>query len=85
MASRDGSPTIGKCILIVDDDDALRQSLAEQLELYEEFEIGDAPTGGDALQAVKAQRYDIVLLDVGLPDIDGSEFRWSDAASAAAH
>ncbi len=73
MASRDRSPTIGKRILIVDDDDALRQSLAEQLELHEEFEIGVAATGGDALQAVKARRYDIVLLDVGLPDIDGRE------------
>ena len=73
MASRDRSPTIGKRILIVDDDDALRQSLAEQLELHEEFEIGVAATGGDALQAVKALRYDIVLLDVGLPDIDGRE------------
>ena len=73
MASRDRSPTIGKRILIVDDDDALRQSLAEQLELHEEFEIGVAATGSDALQAVKALRYDIVLLDVGLPDIDGRE------------
>ena len=73
MASRDRSPTIGKRILIVDDDDALRQSLAEQLELHDEFEIGVAATGGDALQSVKALRYDIVLLDVGLPDIDGRE------------
>ncbi len=73
MASRDRSPTIGKRILIVDDDDALRQSLAEQLELHEEFEIGVAATGGDALQAVKALRYEIVLLYVGLPDIDGRE------------
>ena len=73
MVSRDRSPTIGKRILIVDDDDALRQSLAEQLELHEEFEIGVAATGGEALQAVKALRYDIVLLDVGLPDIDGRE------------
>ncbi len=73
MASRDRSPTIGKRILMVDDDDALRQSLAEQLELLEEFEIGVAASGGDALKAVKALRYDIVLLDVGLPDIDGRE------------
>ena len=73
MVSRDRSPTIGKRILIVDDDDALRHSLAEQLELHEEFEIGVAATGGDALQAVKSLRYDIVLLDVGLPDIDGRE------------
>ncbi len=73
MATRDRSPTIGKRILIVDDDEALRQSLAEQLELHAKFEIGEAATGGEALEAVKAQRYDIVLLDVGLPDIDGRE------------
>ena len=31
----------------------------------------DTANGGDALKRVKEQRYDLVLLDVGLPDIDG--------------
>ena len=62
-----------KRVLIVDDDSALRQSLAEQLQLHEEFDIGEARTGGEALERVKAQRYDLILLDVGLPDMDGRE------------
>ena len=65
--------TGGRRILIVDDDDALRQSLAEQLQLHDEFAIGEAATGSEALERVKGQRYDLVLLDVGLPDIDGRE------------
>ena len=65
--------TPGKRILIIDDDEALRRSLAEQLHLHEEFSISEAPTGGEGLDAVKSQRFDLVLLDVGLPDIDGRE------------
>ena len=64
---------LGKRVLIVDDDDALRQSLAEQLQLHEEFEIVEATTGSESLDRVKAQRFDLVLLDIGLPDIDGRE------------
>jgi DNA-binding response OmpR family regulator len=64
---------MGKRILIVDDDDALRQSLAEQLQLHDEFEIVQAISGGDALDRLKGQRFDVLLLDVGLPDIDGRE------------
>ncbi len=63
----------GKKILLVDDDDALRQSLSEQLRLYEEFVIGEAATGGEALEAIKQDYYDVIVLDVGLPDMDGHE------------
>ena len=73
MGRGDWPTTLGKRILIVDDDDALRQALAEQLQLHEEFVIGEAADGGTALERVKAHRYDLVLLDVGLPDIDGRE------------
>ncbi len=65
--------TLGRRILLVDDDTALRQSLAEQLQLHEEFEIGEAGSGAEALEKVKEQRYDLLLLDVGLPDFDGRE------------
>ena len=65
--------TAGKKILLVDDDEALRQSLSEQLRLHEEFSTVEADTGGGALEATKSEYFDVILLDVGLPDMDGRE------------
>ncbi len=62
-----------KRILLVDDDGVLRQSLAEQLELHEEFLITQVENGTEALERAKSEHYDLVLLDVGLPDLDGRE------------
>jgi DNA-binding response OmpR family regulator len=63
----------GRKILIVDDDDALRQSLAEQLERDGEFTVTECDTATAALDAVKGERFDAMLLDIGLPDMDGRE------------
>ena len=65
--------TPGKKILLVDDDVALRQSLAEQLHLLEEFETAEADDASTALDLVRHGVFDAVLLDVGLPDMDGRE------------
>ena len=63
----------GRRILIVDDDGALRQSLAEQLELNEEFVCIECGTAARALEMVNGDRFDTIVLDVGLPDMDGRE------------
>jgi len=63
----------GKRILLCDDDDALRQSLAEQLQLHEEFETRQAESAAAAIEAAKEDHYDAIVLDVGLPDMDGRE------------
>ncbi|MGD9537809.1 MAG: response regulator transcription factor [Alphaproteobacteria bacterium] len=63
----------GKSILLVEDDEALRSALVEQLRLHEEFDAHEAPTGAAALDAVKQQGFDLIILDVGLPDMDGRE------------
>jgi len=60
-------------ILIVDDDAALRQSLAEQLCRDGEFAAVDCETGAAALDIVARERFDAILLDVGLPDVDGRD------------
>jgi DNA-binding response OmpR family regulator len=62
-------------LLIVDDDDALRATLAEQLSLDGEFAPSEAATAAEAerLLTAPAARYDAVLLDIGLPDGDGRE------------
>ena len=65
--------SVGKKILIVDDDDDLRDSLSEQLRLHEEFETETAASGAAALEKIKADYFDAVILDVGLPDMDGRE------------
>lgn len=63
----------GRRILIVDDDGALRQSLAEQLELNDEFLTTECDTAASALEIARKERFDAILLDVGLPDMDGRE------------
>ncbi|MGB0920851.1 MAG: response regulator transcription factor [Alphaproteobacteria bacterium] len=60
-------------ILIVDDDDLLRETLRDQLALHEEFEVMEAPTAGAGVEAAKNSHTDLVLLDVDLPDMDGRE------------
>ena len=60
-------------ILIVDDDDELREQLREQLALYDEFELATASTAGKGMEQAKAGHYDLLILDVGLPDMDGRE------------
>ena len=60
-------------ILIVDDDPELRDALSEQLSLHEEFKAFAAEDGRKGVQAAKAGQIDLVIMDVGLPDIDGHE------------
>jgi len=62
-----------KQVLIVDDEQPLLEMLGEQLELHEEFTITTASNGADALELSKNDYFDIILLDVGLPDMDGRE------------
>ena len=62
-----------KKILLVDDDEDLREALSEQLVMTEEFDVFEAGNGAEAMQKVKEQLYDLVILDVGLPDTDGRE------------
>ncbi|WP_323803848.1 response regulator transcription factor [Sulfitobacter litoralis] len=62
-----------KKILLVDDDDDLREALSEQLLLTEDFDVFEAGNGADAKTRAAEALYDLVILDVGLPDIDGRE------------
>ncbi len=63
----------GKRILIVDDDEDLVEMLSDQLKLHEEFQVGSAFSAAEGIEIAKENNYDIILLDVGLPDMDGRE------------
>jgi CheY-like chemotaxis protein/AraC-like DNA-binding protein len=58
-------------VLVVDDDDGVREAL--HLVIDAEFEVVIATHGRAALGAVRAQRVDLVLLDILMPDVDGLE------------
>lgn len=60
-------------ILLVDDDDDLREALSEQLVMTEDFDVFEARTGAEGMEKIKAGLFDLVILDVGLPDTDGRE------------
>ncbi|MFC0217649.1 DNA-binding response OmpR family regulator [Pseudochelatococcus lubricantis] len=60
-------------LLIVDDEAELRDTLSEQLELTGDFKVSTADTAAGAIEAVRNDRFDIVIMDIGLPDIDGRE------------
>ena len=62
-----------KKILLVDDDEDLREALSEQLLMTEDFDVFEAGNGQEAMSRAKEGVYDLVILDVGLPDTDGRE------------
>jgi DNA-binding response OmpR family regulator len=62
-----------KRILLVDDDEDLREALGEQLLMTEGFDVFEAANGSDAMEKVKGELYDLIVLDIGLPDTDGRE------------
>ena len=62
-----------KQVLIIDDDDALRRSLAVPLELLGGYVSCQAEDGARALELVKEHHFEFILMDVGLPDTDGRD------------
>jgi DNA-binding response OmpR family regulator len=62
-----------RTILIVEDDADLSEALAEQLLLNEDFEVVSAASGAEALDKARIGHVDLVLMDVGLPDMDGRD------------
>ncbi|MBN2614600.1 MAG: sigma-54-dependent Fis family transcriptional regulator [Bacteroidales bacterium] len=59
-------------VLVVDDESSIRRTLKEILE-FEKYEVDMASNGKDALELIQAQTYDVILLDIKMPEIDGME------------
>ncbi len=62
-----------KKILLVDDDDDLREALGEQLMMTDDFDVFEADCGVAAMEKCQGEHFDLLVLDVGLPDTDGRE------------
>ena len=62
---------MAKKILIVEDEDLIAKVLAIRLEALG-YKVSIAADGMEGLDAVKAQKPDLVILDIGLPRIDGN-------------
>ncbi len=66
--------SIARSLLIVDDDDLLRAALKEQLAAAGDFgRIEEAGSGAEAIAQAEGHVFDVILLDIGLPDLDGRE------------
>lgn len=62
-----------RTILIVDDDEDLRSILVEQLSLTEEFTLLEAKSAAKGVETARKEHVDLLIMDVGLPDMDGRE------------
>ena len=65
--------TANRRVLVVEDDEDLGEMLTEQLQIHEEFVTELVSKGTNAIELTKDQYFDIIILDVGLPDMDGRE------------
>lgn len=59
-------------ILIVDDEDAIRRTLKDILT-FEKYKVDEARDGMDGLAKVKKNNYDVVLMDIKMPNMDGMD------------
>ncbi len=57
-------------VLVVDDDKVLQQSVRQALE-YHHFSVDVADNGKEAVSKVYGQKYDLVVMDVNMPEMDG--------------
>ena len=59
-------------ILIVDDDKGIRNTLKDILE-FEKYKIDESPDGLDCLVKIKQNKYDVIIMDIKMPKMDGME------------
>src|ERR1041385_8156599 len=68
------SKPAAKRVLIVDDHPMMRQGLAQLIDNEPDLKVcAEADTAGQALDAVVAQKFDLALVDISLPDKSGLE------------
>ena len=59
-------------ILIVDDEGSIRNTLKDILE-FEKYEVNEASDGLECLVKLKKDKYDVIIMDIKMPKMDGME------------
>jgi len=62
-----------RTVLLIDDDNDLREVIVEQLSLYEEFDVLQEASATKGIETARGAMIDLIVMDVGLPDMDGRE------------
>jgi CheY-like chemotaxis protein len=62
-----------KKILVIDDDDGVREIIQFSLEAAAGWDVSTAESGSEGLTKAKAEQPNAILLDVMMPDMDGAE------------
>jgi CheY-like chemotaxis protein len=65
---------LARKVLVVEDDDQIRQTLVEYLATASQVQVAAARDGADALHAVQSDRYDVVIVDLMMPYMNGIDF-----------
>jgi DNA-binding NarL/FixJ family response regulator len=74
QAKKENTPMTKKRILLVEDDSLLRMGLKSMIDMHGEYMIDDdVATGKEALRSFQMKKQDVILLDLRLPDIPGTE------------
>jgi len=60
-------------VLVVEDSAAMRSFIASTVEELEDVQVTEAASGFDALKALPRTRFDLVITDINMPDINGLE------------
>ena len=64
---------MGKKILVVEDSSSMRSLIASTVEEIEGFEAVEAGNGFEALKILPSHRFDLIITDINMPNINGLE------------
>ena len=64
---------MSKHILVVEDSSTMRSLIVSTLELLDDIEITESPSGFEALKILPHEKFDLILTDINMPDINGLE------------
>jgi len=64
---------VGKRVLLVEDSQTMRGLIVSTIEQLDDVEVVEAPSGFHALKVLPRERFDLILTDINMPDINGLE------------